>query len=503
MKAELIGRKFNQGMSTLEILIAFAVVILCVSAVIMVVFGNQSVAVDLQTNNEAIAKAQTVLEDARATSRQDYSLVKECDDSGADPCSGTPDSFYNRTLTINPASVTQCGEDVKSTTSWLINNRILSVDFVTHLGDIATALALGGDCIIDPPGGGGPTWTNPQTFTTANIDPSGNKGTDIDVIKIDEHKYGFLTSIHPSIAKDDLWSFDLETTPPTPLDHIDTGPGLNAVDVARASNGNYYAYLANNNNSVPYEQLIVVNVTDPTNISEVPGARRSLPGVAGADPASRAVYYYDERLYIGTKLTAGNEFNIYGVENPENPLFLGQREINHSIRKIVVRGTSAYLATTANNNELMVFDINTPGSIQPPWGGPGSTEPGYNASGNEDGTSIFLLGNIFYLGRARTASGRPELFILKTSDLSISASTNLGLNPSSATVQDIDAVSNFIFLGTSDSNAEFQVWNKNDLNSRVSYFNFPQAITGLEYMDNKIYVSVDSNNALHIIYDAP
>src|SRR3989338_8832276 len=139
MKAELIGRKFNQGMSTLEILIAFAVVILCVSAVIMVVFGNQSVAVDLVTNNEAIFKGQALLEKARADSREDFTSIEDCDDDISTPtpaCSGIPDSFYNRTLTIDPASVTQCGEDVKSTTSWTLNDRSLSVDFVTHLGDI-------------------------------------------------------------------------------------------------------------------------------------------------------------------------------------------------------------------------------------------------------------------------------------------------------------------------------------------------------------------------------
>lgn len=48
MKAQLIGRKFNRGFATLEILIAFAVLILCIGAVIMVSFGNQSIAVDSQ-----------------------------------------------------------------------------------------------------------------------------------------------------------------------------------------------------------------------------------------------------------------------------------------------------------------------------------------------------------------------------------------------------------------------------------------------------------------------
>ena len=75
MKGQLIGKKYIKGMATLEILIAFAVLILCISAVIIVIFGNQSMTVDSQINNEAISKAQKMLEDARATSRFDFNLV--------------------------------------------------------------------------------------------------------------------------------------------------------------------------------------------------------------------------------------------------------------------------------------------------------------------------------------------------------------------------------------------------------------------------------------------
>ena len=74
MKAQLTGKDIR-GLATLEILIAFAVLILCISAVIMVAFDNQSLAVDLQTNNEAVSKAQAILEKARADSREDFNLV--------------------------------------------------------------------------------------------------------------------------------------------------------------------------------------------------------------------------------------------------------------------------------------------------------------------------------------------------------------------------------------------------------------------------------------------
>ena len=72
MKAQSIGKKYVNGFATLEILIAFAVLILSISAVILLAFGNQSIIVDSRTNSEALYKAQKMLEEARAASRQDF-----------------------------------------------------------------------------------------------------------------------------------------------------------------------------------------------------------------------------------------------------------------------------------------------------------------------------------------------------------------------------------------------------------------------------------------------
>src|SRR3989344_5566093 len=76
-------KKSSAGFSTLEILIAFGVLIMAVTAVILVIFGNQSVAVDTETNSEALSKATISLEEARATSRQSYnSLISKSSNDG-------------------------------------------------------------------------------------------------------------------------------------------------------------------------------------------------------------------------------------------------------------------------------------------------------------------------------------------------------------------------------------------------------------------------------------
>jgi type II secretory pathway pseudopilin PulG len=65
----------HKGGSTLELLVAFAILVTALSATVLVAFSNQSVTVDLQTNTEAIYKAQALLEEARAAVRQDFGLL--------------------------------------------------------------------------------------------------------------------------------------------------------------------------------------------------------------------------------------------------------------------------------------------------------------------------------------------------------------------------------------------------------------------------------------------
>src|SRR3989338_9394963 len=92
MKEQSIGKKYMKGFATLEILIAFAVLILSISAVILLVFGNQSIIIDSQTNSEALYKAQKMLEEARAASKQDFFSVNSI--------TTTSDDIYQKTLDV-------------------------------------------------------------------------------------------------------------------------------------------------------------------------------------------------------------------------------------------------------------------------------------------------------------------------------------------------------------------------------------------------------------------
>jgi len=82
-KEELIGRimkincfsKNKKGFSTIEILVAMAVLAMCFSAIILISFSGQSMLISSQTNSEAINMAQELLEKAQADARKDFNLV--------------------------------------------------------------------------------------------------------------------------------------------------------------------------------------------------------------------------------------------------------------------------------------------------------------------------------------------------------------------------------------------------------------------------------------------
>src|SRR3989344_2893867 len=176
MQAQLTGKNkkglvlcLSKGFSTLEILIAFAVLILCITAVILVVFGNQSVAVDTQTNIEAISKAKALLEKARADSREDFESIETSSEIN--------DDIYKKQLVVPLASITDCGKDIQSIVNWNVGSRILRVDFTSHIVNLALALAIGGDCDDTLPG----DWDNPITATSVGIGGQGatNMGCEV------------------------------------------------------------------------------------------------------------------------------------------------------------------------------------------------------------------------------------------------------------------------------------------------------------------------------------
>lgn len=504
MKAESIGKTSAQtGLSTLELIIAMAILVLNFTAIILVTFGNQSQALDASTSEEALNISRSHLEEGRAQARENFVSVNSF--------SATTANVIDFRTDFSVSYISPCLKQANVVTSWNGEfGRQLNTQIVSDFASVDIALALGADCATSGPSS---PWDNPNTLAASDLIPGGNEGRDIDVAQIGGKKYAFIASYHTNASSSDFWIFDITnastTTPPTLVASLDTGYGLNAIDVARNnSTGNYYAYTANDYSSQQLQIINLANISSPVLTKSC-----DLPSVTGPFPQGRSLFFLQDKIYLGTHRTGGSEFHIYNVSNPSQTcaqMHKGNRELNHNINKIVVNGNYAYLANSGNQNELAVLNISNPSSIQPPFPGVGNPEPlRFDAPGDQDGTALSVAGNRAYLGRAKGLGSEHDFFVLDISNLSSIfplGSVLLNLNPSTAQVSEILVSDKTAFLGTSDSNEELQIWNIADpanivLNCSPCKFNFSAESTGLDFLDNFVYSSVKSNDALHIIYD--
>ncbi len=451
----------------MEILVALTIFVLTITAIIFLSSGSQSVSIDTELNNQTIYKAKEQLENARATAKNNFgSLVS---------ASSADNGFLKELIVENLGAYEK---KVTSKVSWQITpSRILKTELATIISDWKSAVAVGGDT-----GGGGISgdWKNPRTLGSVDMGP-GNSATGLDVI----NKIVYLSTEASDSKKPDFYIIDATNGQnPSVRSSINTGPGLNAVDVA-----GHYAYVANQDDSSQLQIIDVNNLNSP-NLA----ASFKLPEASGI---GNSIFYYNQKIYIGTKKATGPEFFIIDVTNPTNLISLGSKEINADVNAIYIKNNIAYLAVS-NEYELKIFNINNPAQI---------TEIGsFNAPGDsEDGKSLDLVNDKLYLGR--TVGGNHadhhELHILNVSNLS--SIQNLGSKDLTADLNSLKIRDYLAFLATSDSNKEFQVWNISDPANIAfwSSFNFPQVATGIDFEDNIVYVSIRSNDALRIITSSP
>lgn len=495
--------KSTHGFSTIEMLVAFAIFVLIFSGLIVVVYGNDSFALDSQLNNEGLFYAEEGLNELRAQVENDWGF-----DGFTHMADGT-----RYTINTTSTSITKCKNLLESTASW--DTPPLRSQYVTLLSTIISLTEndkTGNDCPDEPKD----RWKHPDTFASANINPPAAKGTSLDVTTVNDHRYVFLTSEHASTSVSDLWIYDVDDSQnPNLLVDLNISSGLNDIDVAKSeASGEYYAYIANasSTSGTSTDELLIFKVSDPgapsfitsITLGITPNCPLYCPGGA------KTIYYYDNRIYIGTHRIGGHEFHIIDVTNPEIPGTHWSINLEHNVNDIVVSGGYAYLATSDNTGELIILDVSSPNVLEPDDGI--KIEATFDASGDKDGTSLYLLGDTIYLGRVRSGpDGDFYIINVAESDNPIEISgTDIGMDPNMAKVESLVVLDGLAFLGTSDSNQEFQVWDVSIPESPQwwSEDDFPQAVTGIDFYPDPIhgdmvYAAVRSNKALRIIFDDP
>ena len=421
MKAQSISKKNSGGFATLEILIAFVVLILSISAVILLAFGNQSVAIDSETNTEALYKAEQMLEDARAISRDDFNSVNPLP---IPPLTFIQDNIYKKTLQVIPIPGDPFTKQVTSNISWKVaGGRNQTISLSTLLTD-PNNLESGNTCNSVLSG----NWANPQLTSyefgkdlLVPSDPS--SGFSIGDIDVKDKKLYVVVNNSNGNNTLTFFKFDISNPniPPQFLASFDNntgvGAGLNSVHVS----GNYaYVASANGSNfgtcvqSLSCSQLQVIDLNTMVVVGKL-----KIPGVTGngGQSVGTSIFYKDGIVYLGLAKTAsGPEFNIIDVGgggmggSPTDPVYLRGFSIGNGINTIYVKDKYAYIASP-NNEELKILDISTP--INPiNQVGQFDAPAGDGNFGN--GKSLYIVGSTLYLGRTLLSGN--EFYILNKTD---------------------------------------------------------------------------------------
>ncbi|HOX30620.1 MAG TPA: hypothetical protein P5080_05905 [Candidatus Paceibacterota bacterium] len=411
------------GFSTLEMMIAMALMILVLSGASSVIFKNQSgagaaiiksqsVSNDSQTGLEALLIARKKLDEVYETARRDY--------ESATDVSETLVSGISYETEIKSHNATQCGKQISSAVFWTREGgRRAEVKLETYVSNLSLMFDLGGNCQTAVPK---KDWRKPLVLTAVErgqLDGSRTVGLNMIGNQIyaigsasEENKPDLLTfgSAGLDIGNPGGLSISGKTDCQT--------KAYNAIVVANHSgSGRTYAYVANN---AAQNQLQVIDVSDPSHPVAITLANRTLPGVGNSYPQGWSIYFYKDRIYIATRETAGPEFHVYDVSDPANPVHLGSKEINHNVNAIVVRDqvvagekkTLAYLALSATNPaapEMEVLDVANPAAIPAPVGK-------FFAAGTQEAKSLYLLEKKIYLGRAKGNNGAPNFYVIDVGD---------------------------------------------------------------------------------------
>ena len=455
MKVQLVSKN-TSGLSVIEIIIALALLITIIVGAVETNISSQYWLVTARIETEAVYKAKAYIEATRAFSEDDFQSASSTaigksyvvGDSADFLCTlGSLCYFVQNNVT----DISSCSKYVDIDVSWRMSIRYptTSVVIPTYLTNYSEIIRKGGDCSITLPLG---DWlhTAPTVVGSQIVPPVFSSAVDVFQSKI-----YVISSTSPQLR---IYSVPSAVG----LNPILIGTSsvynkrLNGLDVAKDMyTGRVYAYLAQHSST---SQLAIVDVTDP--VHPVPILERTLSGVVGSAsfPQGWRVFVYGNRLYVTTRETAGPELHVFDITVPSvaYEIITAAVSLNRTVNDMVVREQviggvkrqDLFLAASSDLKELSIYDVTSNVS---------SEVASFNLPGSEDASSIFLNGNSLYLGR-KSGSG-PELFVFDIPSLISGFPTPRATSEVGADVHTLLGAGLVLYLGTSKSGAEFQVWN--------------------------------------------
>lgn len=476
----------NHGQILVEALVGLALVVIGIASAIVLFFSNTGVTRERNERIEARALAKEGLEAAEQIIKENWSAASDGPHglsytNGVWSFSGTEDinGIFTRSVTLTSSSSNK--KEVTARVSWQTNSgENLEVTLTTLVSDWENALAASaGYC--DTLSG---NWTSPILIGSIDDLGAGRQATDVLV----RNNILYISSTASSKSIDDFSIYNVSTpSAPQLLGSIDTGGGINEM----ALNGDYIFAVSNDDD----KEFIVIDVSNPQAPTEA--ASLNLGGSGNAN----SVAYGNDHVFIGRRYSRYYpELEVINVENPTSPVVVSSVNLSTSVYKVYTHENKLYYTYYRLEADVGVRDIsNLPATT---FLGSWDIE-GNSGVGADDVASIFIIDeqNMFFGGDWAHSffygdGSDPGTFLFPY----YSFISNVG-----GIVRDLVVADGFAFLATDDSNKEFQIINVSNPNNIFiqTWLNMPQIATGIACENNKIYLSMRSNDALRIITSSP
>ena len=452
------------GSSLVEILIALAVFSLIISASVLVFFGGQNFAVSSLEAREATQKAHDGVEALRFIRDTKWSTMTdgihglEFLASGQWQLTSSPDISDGFTRTVSISTDINTIKHIGLTVTW------------EHLPEGTRTISLK-QTLAPPNQAIAGDWTQPCVVGKSDGTP-GAKGADVYY----SNGKAYVASSAVAVGKEDLFIFNVSNPKsPSLLGSLNVEEGWKSVTVAGD-----YAY-GIEENSPDFFVVDVSNFAAP-----IKKAKLVLSGGSGRYVMVRGNYVYATTA----NNESGPEFFVIDVTNPLIPSVVATKEFGVDINEVSVLRSAAYLATSSDTKELIVVDVTTPNN---------PTEIGsYNAPGTTDARAVHAKSKTrVYLGR--DVSAEKELLILDAtapSSIALRGSTDI-----TSSVYSLITAGTLSFLGTDDTNEEFQNYYIRDPANiqKNGNLNFSNIGTGADYYNNIVYMSVRNVDILQLV----
>lgn len=247
-----------------------------------------------------------------------------------------------------------------------------------------------------------------------------------------------------------------------------------------------YVYLASANTS---HEVLVINVANP----DAPFIASDYNMTGNTD--ANGVYIVGSRLYVTRDAGSDKEFYVFDVTDPNDLELLGSFETGVTSVDVIVMGDYAYVATTADTQELIILNVSNPAAI--------TKAAGYNiANSTTDARSITAHDNLVYLGME---NGSLHIF-----DVTNASSPQLvGVYTTSGSINDIFFLSDpsCLFLATTNQSLGFVVVSVSNpaAPALIGTYSVNGQLNGVAYdsTTNRVFLTTDLSTGEFVIIRPP